>query len=54
LPARDRARKGWARWNCLAASAGASSEFYEGSPSRREASEGGSASLEARGGGVHD
>ena len=42
---------GWARWNWLAACAGASSEFYEGSPSRRE---GGSASLEAMGGGVHD
>ena len=41
LPARDSARKGWerwgARWNWLAARAGASSEFYEGSLSRREA-----------------
>ena len=37
---------------------GASSEFYEGSPSRRETvrwpPEGGAASLEAMGGGVHD
>jgi len=62
LPARDCARKGWARWgarwNWLSARAGASSEFYEGSPSRREPvrwpPEGGSASLEAMGGGVHD
>ena len=37
LPARDSARKGWERWNWLAARAGASSEFYEGSPSRRGA-----------------
>jgi len=35
LPARDRARKGWERRNWLVARAGASSEFYEGSPSRR-------------------
>jgi len=58
LPARDRARSGWVRWNWLAASVGASSEFYEGSPSRREAAgclrAAGSASLEAMGGGVHD
>ena len=76
LPARDRARKGWARGNWLTACAGASSEFYEGSPSRwlcplaaragassefyegslsrRWPPEGGLASLEAMGGGVHD
>ena len=46
------------RWNWLAARAGASSEFYEGSPRRPEGGrwppEGGPASLEARGGGVHD
>jgi len=50
-----------ARWNWLAARVGASSKFYDGSLSRREAAgglrrppEGGSASLEAMGGGVHD
>jgi len=52
LPAHDRARKGWERWNWLAAFAGVSSEFYKGSPSRREAAGrppvGSSASLEAR------
>jgi len=51
-------QRGWERWNWLAARAGASSEFYEGSPSRREAAgclrAAGSASLEAMGGGVHD
>ena len=35
LPAREDARKGWERWNWLAACAGASLEFFEGSPSRR-------------------
>jgi len=59
LPARGRARKGWARWNWLVARMGASSEFLEGSPSRREAAstlrnDHRSASLESMGGGVHD
>ena len=54
LPARDRARKGWARSNWLAARAGASSEFYEGSPSRREASGGWLGLCGGQGGGVHD
>jgi len=57
LPAREDARKGWERWNWLAARAGASSEFFEGSPSRRWAVGGlrrVAPPLEAMGGGVHD
>jgi len=38
--ARCPAREAAERWNWLAARAGASSEFYEGSPSRREAAGG--------------
>jgi len=40
LPARDRACSCRARWNRAAACAGALSEFYESSSSRREAAAG--------------
>jgi len=55
LPARDRARKGWERWNWLAARArGHRQNFTKALRAAGRPSEGGLASLEARAGGVHD